>query len=192
MQGSLRVTGDAEADDLVCSDPFALVVALLLDQQVPLTWAFRGPLTLQRRLGTLDPGKMSRVEVEEVVEAACRVPAIHRFPAVMARRIHAAAVRVVEVYSGDAERIWSEAHDADDLHRRLLEFDGFGDEKAKILIAILGKRYGVRPSGWAERSAPFSDTTPRTAADIDGPDALAAVNAWKRSQRAAGKGKQDG
>lgn len=191
MQGTLRVTGDSEADDLVSADAFALLVAMILDQQVPLEWAFRGPQRLRQRLGFLDAARISTMDVEQLVEVACRVPAIHRYPAVMARRIHAVAVRLVEDYSGDAQRIWEDAEDADDLHRRLTELPGFGDEKAKILIAVLAKRFDIRPQGWEIRSAPFSDSVPRSAADIDGPEALAMVRDWKRAQRAAGKSKQD-
>lgn len=191
MQGSLRVTGDTEADDLVSTDAFALVVAMLLDQQVPLSWAFRGPFTLHQRLGFLDPQRVSEMDPEDLVGAACRVPAIHRFPAVMARRIHAVAVRLVEDYSGDPQRIWDDADDGDDLYRRLIGLPGFGDEKAKILIAVLGKRFGIRPDGWETRAAPFSDSVPRSAADVDGPDSLEMVRDWKRRQRAAGKTKQD-
>lgn len=191
MQGTLRVTGDSEADDLVSTDPFALLIAMILDQQVPLEWAFRGPHTLRRRLGFLDAERVSSMNVEHLVEVACQVPAIHRFPAVMARRIHAVAVRLVEDYSCDAQRIWEDAENGQDLYRRLIELPGFGDEKAKILIAILAKRFDIRPQGWEVRSAPFSDSVPRSAADVDGPDALAMVKDWKRAQRAAGKSKQD-
>lgn len=191
MQGTLRVTGDPEADDLVSTDAFALVVALILDQQVPLGWAFRGPLTLRERLGSLDPRRLSEMDPDDLVEVACRVPAIHRFPAVMARRIHAAAVHIVDEYAGDAHLIWSGAENGRDLHQRLIALPGFGDEKAKILIAVLAKRFGIRPAGWETASTPFSDSVPRSAADIDGPDALAQVKDWKRRQRAAGRSKQD-
>ena len=191
MQGTLRVTGDSEADDLVSTDPFALLVAMILDQQVPLEWAFRGPHTLRQRLGFLDAERVSTMDVEHLVVVACQVPAIHRYPAVMAQRVHAVAVRLVEEYSGDAQRIWEDAENGQDLYRRLIELPGFGDEKAKILIAVLAKRFDIRPQGWEIRSAPFSDSVPRSAADIDGPDALAMVRDWKRAQRAVGKSKQD-
>ncbi|MFP5332934.1 MAG: HhH-GPD-type base excision DNA repair protein [Acidimicrobiia bacterium] len=191
MNGDLRVTGDREADEFVSSDAFALVVAMLLDQQVPLGWAFRGPTTLRERLGFLDPVGIAAMDPDDLVEVACRVPAIHRFPAVMARRIHAVATCVVDDYGGDTARIWDEAKDSDELYRRLVALPGFGDEKAKILIAILAKRFGVRPPGWKAAASPFSDSVPRSAADVDGPAALAEVKAWKRQQRAAGKSKQD-
>lgn len=191
MQGTLRVTGDSEADDLVSTDPFALLVAMILDQQVPLEWAFRGPHTLRQRLGFLDAERVASMDVEDLVEVACQVAAIHRFPAVMARRIHAVAVQLVEKYSGDAGRIWGNAQDGQDLYRRLIELPGFGDEKAKILIAVLAKRFDIRPQGWEILAAPFSDSVPRSAADVDGPDSLARVKDWKRKQREAGKSKQD-
>lgn len=191
MHGTLRVTGDSEADDLVSTDPFALLVAMILDQQVPIEWAFRGPLTLRERLGHLDVDRVSALQPEALVEVACRVPAIHRFPAVMARRIHEVATCLVEDYAGDPERLWSEAVDAENLHQRLVALPGFGDEKTKILMAALGKRFGVQPAGWERQSAPFSDSVPRSVADIDGPDSLERVKDWKRKQRAAGKSKQD-
>lgn len=191
MQGELRVTGDTEADELVSTDAFALLVAMLLDQQVPLAWAFRGPLTLRQRLGFLDPQRVSEMDPEELVEEACRVPAIHRFPAVMARRMHALSVRIVDEYSGDAERIWAGTASGHELHRRLTGLPGFGDEKAKILIAMLGKRFWVRPTGWKAASAPFSDDQPRSAADIDGPASRQRVREWKAQQRDLGKSKQE-
>lgn len=191
MDGTLRVTGDSEADDLVSTDPFALLVAMILDQQVPLEWAFRGPHTLRQRLGFLDAERVASMDVEDLVEAACQVPAIHRFPAVMARRIHAVAVHLFENYSGGAQRIWDDADSGQDLYQRLIALPGFGDEKTKILIAVLGKRFSVRPDGWDSQSAPFSDSVPRSVADIDGPESLARVKDWKRKQREAGKSKQD-
>lgn len=189
--GDFRITGNERSDRLLDENPLALVVGMLLDQQVTMEWAFRGAFTLAERLGSLDAHDIVRRGEAAVVEAACRPPAIHRFPAVMARRIHALCTVVVDRYAGDVSRVWSEAADATDLHDRLRALPGFGDEKAKIFIALLAKRFGITPSGWESVSAPFSDDVPRSAADVSDPESLARVKEWKRRQRAEGKGKQD-
>ncbi|HVR32185.1 MAG TPA: HhH-GPD-type base excision DNA repair protein [Acidimicrobiia bacterium] len=191
MAGSFRITGDPDADDLLEGDGFALIVGMLLDQQVPMEWAFRGPATLRQRLGHLDPGLIAARDVDEIVAAACQPPAIHRFPAVMARRIHAVSRQIVDEYEGAAEAIWTGAADASALYRRLHGLAGFGDEKTKIFIALLAKRFGHEPIGWEQVAAPFSDERPRSAADVAGPDTLAAVREWKRAQRERGMTKQD-
>ncbi|MEX2655629.1 MAG: HhH-GPD-type base excision DNA repair protein [Acidimicrobiia bacterium] len=188
---TFRITGDAAIDRLLGSDPLALVIGMLLDQQVPMEWAFRGPATLRERLGHLDATRIAAMGREDLVAVCCEPPAIHRFPAVMARRIHALCEHVVEHHGGRVESVWSDAEDAADVSRRLRRMPGFGDEKTKIFIALLAKRFSVRPSGWESVAAPFSDNVPRSAADVDGPAALAEVKEWKRNQRAAGKSKQD-
>lgn len=185
------MTGDAEDDGLLNRDPAALVIGMLLDQQVPLEWAFAGPATLRRRLGHLDVARLAAMPEDDLVAAACAKPAIHRFPAVMAHRIHAVCRALVDEYGGRAEHLWDDVADAAELKRRLLALPGFGDEKARILIAVLGKRFGVRPAGWEAACAPFDDGHPRTVADADSPEALARVRDWKRAQRAAGRTKQD-
>lgn len=186
-----QITGDPAIDRLLESEPLALVIGMLLDQQVPMEWAFRAPSTLQKRLGHLDAARIAAMDREDVVSVCCEVPAIHRFPSAMARRIHALCEEVVEHYDGHVESIWADAEGADDLSHRLRRLPGFGDEKTRIFIALLAKRFGVRPSGWESASAPFSDDVPRSAADVADPTTLAAVKDWKRKQRAAGKTKQD-
>lgn len=190
MHGDLQVTGDAAADALLNRDPNALMIAMLLDQQVPLEWAFRGPHTLQERLGHLDPARLAAMDVDDLVAVACRPPAIHRFPAVMARRIQALCRSLVEKWDGRADRLWDDDPDARTLARRLKALPGFGPEKTKIFIALLAKRFGVRPDGWEQVAGVFADYEPRTIADCGGPDGLAAVRAWKAAQKAAGKDKQ--
>jgi uncharacterized HhH-GPD family protein len=180
-----------EADELLNTNPFALLVAMLLDQQVSMEWAFRGPVTLNQRLGHLDPTRIAAMPVEEVVAVACEKPAVHRFPATMARRMHDLATFLTEHYGGDTRQLWATAPTGDELYRRLRELPGFGDEKAKIFLALLAKRHGVQPPGWEEAARPFADHTPRSVADIDGPESLARVRQWKQAQRAAKKDKQD-
>lgn len=188
---AFRITGDKAGDQLLESDPLALVIGMLLDQQVPMEWAFRGPSTVRERLGHLDAVRIAEMDNDELVAVCCEPPAIHRFPAVMARRIHALCEHVVEHHAGRVQSIWTDTEDAADLFRRLRLLPGFGDEKTKIFIALLAKRFSIRPNGWETVAAPFSDDVPRSAADVDGPAALAEVKEWKRTQRAAGKTKQD-
>lgn len=191
MDGDLFITGDADADALLNHDPNALVIGMLLDQQVPLEWAFRGPATLRERLGHLDVARIAAMDVDDLVAVACAVPAIHRFPAVMARRIHALCEALVAEWGGRADALWTDAVDGRTLARRVRSLPGFGPEKTQIFVALLAKRFGVRPAGWEREAGVFADDQPRTIADCDGPDGLAAVRAWKAAQKAAGKDKQD-
>lgn len=192
MNGTLNITGDAEADRLLNTDGTALLIGMLLDQQVPMEWAFRAPSTLARRLGgRLDAAVIARMDPEEFVAVCCEKPAIHRYPAAMGRRIHGMCRILVDEYGGRGERLWTDVGTAGELEERLAALPGFGDEKRMIFIALLAKRFGVRPSGWERAAGPFSDDVPRSAADVDGPESLAVVRAWKKSQRAAGKSKQD-
>lgn len=191
MTGSLYITGDDDADGLLNSDANALLIGMLLDQQVPMEWAFAGPATLRRRLGHLDPARIAAMDPDELVSICCEKPAIHRYPASMAKRIHAVCETIATDYAGDAANIWSGVDDADQIYRRMRALAGFGDEKAKIFVAILGKRQAVRPKGWREVAGKFGDDVPRSVADIDGPDALGKVREWKKAQKAAGKDKQD-
>ena len=186
----LPVTGDPDADQLLVEDPLALLLGMLLDQQVPMEWAFTGPKTLRDRLGHLDAGKIAAMDVDDFV-AVCRdKPAIHRFPKSMGERVHAVCRHVVDRYDGAAKAIWAGVDDATELRRRLREIPGYGEEKTKIFIAILAKRFGIRPAGWEEVAAPFSDDVPRSVADISSEDALQEVRRWKKAQKAKGKSKQ--
>jgi uncharacterized HhH-GPD family protein len=185
----LPVTGDAAADQLLVTDPFALLVGMLLDQQVPMEWAFRGPATLRERLGQLDPRAIAAMPVDDLETTFRAKPALHRYPGSMGKRTHALAVRVVDEYDGDAAAIWTTATDPAELLARLRALPGYGEEKAKIFLAILGKRLRVAPKGWEQAAAPFSDTEPRSVADIDSPEALQRVRAFKQAKKAKGKGK---
>jgi len=188
----LTVTGDDAADRLVSEEPLALLLAMLLDQQVPMEWAFRGPSTLATRLdGPLQASTLAALEPDELVEIFRIKPALHRYPGSMAKRAHALAVMIVEQYGGDAGAIWQGVRDPAELFARLRALPGFGEEKAKIFLAILGKRLRVAPKGWEEYAAPFSDTQPRSVADIDSPAALQRVRAWKQAQKAKGKTKAE-
>jgi uncharacterized HhH-GPD family protein len=187
----LAVTGNAEADALLNSDPLALLLGMLLDQQVAMEWAFLAPFTLQQRLGHLDVARIVAAGPEALTAAFCAKPALHRYPAAMATRAYALCQHLLDEYGGQAEAVWSDVTTGAELYRRVRALPGFGDEKTKIFLAVLAKRRGVTPPGWAERALPFSDDTPRSVADIDGPEALQRVRAWKKQQKALGKGKQD-
>lgn len=175
----LPYTGDPEADALLAHDPLALLIGFVLDQQVPLQWAFSGPLELRRRLGTLDAARIAGMDPAALEEAFRRKPMIHRFPANMARRTQELCAHVAERYGGDASRVWREAKDGRDLEARLLELPGIGEMKTKTLIAILAKRFGVRPPGW-EDVAP----THPTLGDVDSDEARVRYQEMKRAHKA--------
>jgi len=186
------ITGDPEADGLLGEDPLALLLGMLLDQQVPMEWAFAAPKELRRRLGgQLDAAKIAAMDPDDLVAVFCDKPALHRYPASMGKRAHALCVEVTEVYDGDVTKVWNEAADGVDLVRRLKALPGFGDEKAKIFASVLGKRLGIRPDGWEAAAAPFSDEVKRSVADADSPAHLEEVRVFKKARKAAGKGKAD-
>jgi uncharacterized HhH-GPD family protein len=183
------ITGDEKADQLLASDPLALLLGMLLDQQVPMEWAFHAPSLLKERLGgQLDAGKIAAMSEDDVVQHFVEKPALHRYPASMAKRARALCTEIAETYDGDAARIWNDAADGKDLVQRLLALPGFGPDKAKIFTAVLGKRLGVKPPGWDEACAPFSDATRRSVADADSPEHLDEVRAFKKSMKAKAKG----
>ena len=189
---AIPITGDAEADRLLVRDPLALLIGMLLDQQVPMEWAFRGPATLRERLGgELDASSIAAMDQEAFVAVCAEKPAIHRYPAAMGRRIHDLCSFLVEHYDGDAAKVWKNVRSADTLYARLRELPGYGDEKTKIFIAILAKRLGRRPAGWEGVAAPFSDGEPRSVADVDSADSLVRVREWKQMMKAAKKAKSD-
>ncbi len=191
MQGDLSVTGNADADELLNTDPLALLLGMLLDQQVPMEWAFVGPYLLKERMGDLDAARIAGMDPDEFFTIAKGPRAIHRFPGSMAKRVQAVCQVIVDEYGGDAENIWRDVATGDELRKRLLALPGFGEEKTRIFIALLGKRMGVQPSGWREAAGPFGDDTPRSVADIDSPETLASVRTWKQARKKEGKTKAD-
>ena len=191
MPGTLYITGDAATDKLLNTNANALLIGMLLDQQVPMEWAFAGPATLKRRLGHLDPKKIAAMDLDEFVAICCEKPAIHRFPGSMGKRIHAVCEALVTDYRGNAANIWKGVDDADDVYRRLRALPGYGEEKSKIFLAILAKTQGVEPSGWREAAGKFGDDTPRSVADVHDEVSLGKVREWKKAQKAAKKDKQD-
>jgi uncharacterized HhH-GPD family protein len=176
----LHFTGDEAADELIARNPLALLIGFELDQQVPLQWAFSAPLELQRRLGRpLDAETLAGLDPGELEELFVRKPALHRYPAVMARRTQDLCAAIASEYDGDAERIWTEAETGEDLRRRLLDLPGIGEMKVRSLTAILVKRFGVTPPGW-------EDVLPQhpTLGDVDSPEALERYQEAKRAYKA--------
>ncbi len=191
MKGTLAVTGNPEADRLLNTDPLALLLGMLLDQQIPMEWAFIGPYRLKERLGRLDATAIAAMDPDEFAAIVKGPPALHRFPGSMARRIQDVCRYVVDHYDGNAAKVWKGVKTGDELLTRLKALPGYGDEKSKIFMAILAKRFSLTPAGWEQAAAPFSDLTRRSVADIDGPEALAKVREWKKMMKAKGKTKAD-
>ncbi|MEZ5143559.1 MAG: HhH-GPD-type base excision DNA repair protein [Acidimicrobiales bacterium] len=187
---TMPVTDNPDANALLVSDPLALLIGMLLDQQVPMEWAFLGPFTLRERLGgTLDAGAIAAMDPADLEEVFKAKPAMHRYPGSMAKRTHALCQFVVDRYDGDAGKVWRNVRSGDELYRRVRELPGYGEEKAKIFVAILAKRLGRAPAGWEAAAAPFSDDQPRSVADISSPEALLRVRDFKKLMKAQGKPK---
>jgi uncharacterized HhH-GPD family protein len=176
---TLPYTGEAEADALLATEPMALLIGFVLDQQVSVQKAFSGPLELQRRIGTLDPATIAAMDPADLEAAFRERPALHRFPGNMAKRTQAFCSAVAEDYGGDAARIWAEAQDGPDLERRLLALPGIGDMKAKALLAILSRRFGLKLEGLDAVTPDYP-----TLADVDSAEALAAYQDQKRAYKA--------
>jgi uncharacterized HhH-GPD family protein len=176
----LPFTGNEEADELLSSDPNALLIGFALDQQVTVQKAFSGPYELRKRIGTLDPKKIAAMDPAVLEDAFRERPALHRFPGNMARRTQELCAAIARDYDGDGGRVWREAKTGQELEQRLLALPGIGEMKAKSLIAIVGKRFGVKPSGW-EDVAPSHPTL----GDVDSSAALEAYQAGKRAHKTA-------
>ena len=174
MPDRLYFTDSDEANALIASDPMALLVGFALDQQVTVQKAFAGPLAIRDRIGELDADTLASAELEPVFRTP---PAIHRFPASMAHRVHDLAVHVRDHYDGDASRIWTDAADAAALYSNLVALPGFGEMKVKALAAVLAKRFDVAP---AQALVPWHPTL----GDVDSPQALADYQAAKRAHKA--------
>jgi uncharacterized HhH-GPD family protein len=176
----LEWTEDPKADRLVAQDPLALLIGFCLDQQIPIEQAFLGPLRIRERLGTLDPARLAAVDPLDFAAAFRRPPAIHRFPGSMAERVQGICRIVAETYGGDASRIWNEAKEGAELHRRLAALPGFGPLKARIVTGVLAKHFGVRPDGWESIAPDFP-----TLADVATANQRRAYQAAKRAHKAA-------
>ncbi|MGY4645983.1 HhH-GPD-type base excision DNA repair protein [Cellulomonas sp. URHB0016] len=186
---TLWLTGDPAADRLLTEDPFALLVGMLLDQQVTMASAFAGPAKIADRMGGLDPRRIAEADPDAFVTLCSTPPAVHRYPGSMAARIQAVAAEVVGTYGGDVTRLWTDGDpDGATVLRRLRALPGFGDQKARIFVALLGKQAGVTPDGWREAAGAYGDVDARRSiADVTDPQSLAEVRATKQAAKAAAK-----
>ena len=190
MATQIRIAQDEAADEVLSNDPFALLVGMLLDQQYPMEHAFRGPWKILDRFGTLAPDAIAAAEAESFADLCATPPAIHRYGRSMAGRVQQLATVVRDQYDGRAESIWTEAEDARDLLDRLRALPGFGDQKARIFAALVGKQLGVRPAGWQEAIGPYAeDGSFRSVADVVDAPSLAKVREFKQAAKAAAKAK---
>ncbi|MFJ8635130.1 HhH-GPD-type base excision DNA repair protein [Streptomyces sp. NPDC093568] len=190
MDVTLHLAQDPEADALLGRSPLAALVGMLLDQQVPMEWAFKGPRTIADRLGAddLDAHDIAAQDPDAFVALLSEKPAVHRYPGSMAKRIQQLCQYLVERYEGDAELVWKGVDDGRELLRRLEDLPGFGKQKAQIFLALLGKQLGVRPAGWQEAAGAYGEPQSfRSVADITGPESLTKVRAHKQEMKAAAK-----
>ncbi|GAA2340648.1 HhH-GPD-type base excision DNA repair protein [Saccharopolyspora halophila] len=190
MPSKLNLTADAEADQLLSEDSFALLTGMLLDQQVAMEVAFAGPKKIAERMGGFDVNKIAECELDEFVELCVQKPAIHRYGGSMGKRVHALAQYVVEQYEGDTERIWTEGSpDGKEVLKRLKALPGFGDQKARIFLALLGKQRDVEPAGWREAAGAYGEEgARRSIADVVDQETLQEVRAFKKAEKAAKAG----
>ena len=184
MVTTLRIAQDESADALLSSDPFALLVGMLLDHQFPMERAFAGPAKVKERFGSLDPARLADADPEAFADLCATPPAVHRYGRSMAGRIQAVAAAVRDDYDGDVTRIWTGVETAE-VVRRLKALPGFGDQKARIFAALLGKQLGVRPDGWREAIGPYAEEgSRRSVADVTDETSLQEVRDYKKAAKA--------
>ncbi|WP_136052953.1 HhH-GPD-type base excision DNA repair protein [Microbacterium sp. K36] len=192
---ALHITGDTAADALLTENPTALLIGMLLDQQIPMETAFTGPLKIEQRTGTADAAAIAGMAPEEFLEAFRQTPAVHRFPGSMATRVQTLCQALVDDWDGDAAALWTRPStnsgtqpSGAEVLERLKALPGFGEQKAKIFLALLGKQYGFTGEGWREASAPYGeDGSYRSVADIVSPESLTKVREYKKAMKAAAK-----
>jgi uncharacterized HhH-GPD family protein len=180
-----------EADALLSRDPLSLLIGMVLDQQIPLEWAFTGPLTLTERLGRdLDAADLAARDPDALAKAFATPPALHRFPGSMAGRVQELCRVLVADYGGDPENVWRDVADGNELVKRIQSLPGFGAQKAKIFAALLGKQFGVRPNGWREATGEYGvDGSYKSVADIIDAASLSKVRAYKKQMKTQTKAK---
>jgi uncharacterized HhH-GPD family protein len=185
----LTLSGDPVADQLLARDPLALLIGMVLDQQIPMERAFKSPADLRERLGTeLDAGAIAAMDPSELARQFALPPALHRFPASMAARVQAMCAVVSAEYGGRAQDVWGTALTGPELLRRIKALPGFGEQKARIFVALLAKQLGVRPPGWEEAASPFgAPGSYLSVADIVDATSLARVREHKAAIKAAAK-----
>ena len=185
----LWITGDPEADHLLSTSGNALLIGMVLDQQVPMEKAFSGPHVIATRMGgTFDVSAIAALEVDDFVALCAEKPAVHRFPGSMGNRVQALCRALLEDYDGDAAAVWTGAADGADALKRLTKLPGFGDAKSRIFLALLAKQCGVRLEGWQSAAAPYGEDGYQSVADITDAASLAKVREHKQAMKKAAKG----
>ena len=186
---ALHLSQNPEADQLLSTDPLALLIGLVLDQQIPLEKAFTSPLDLKDRLGgRLDAAQIASMDPDKLAAIFVERPALHRFPAANAKRVQELARIVVDEYHGRAADVWEKASDGEDLLQRVRALPGFGDQKARTFVGLLGKQLGVKPPGWEAAAGKFGQAgTFMSVADIVDGESLGRVRAYKQQMKAAAK-----
>ncbi len=190
MPHTLHLAGDEDADRLLADNPFALLVGMLLDQQIPMEVAFSGPVKLQQRLGDVDPGLIAAMDTDELIAVFAEKPAVHRFPSSMAKRVQKLAEAIASDHDGVARNLWTDgAPDGKQVLARLKALPGFGEQKAKIFLALLGKQFSLDAAGWREAAGAYGDDDAHMSiADVTDEDSLLRVRAYKKEQKAKAKG----
>ncbi len=185
---TLWLTDDDEANRSWSRDPLAILLAMALDQQIPMEKAFKGPLVLQERLGSLDARTIAEQDPEEFAAVMATPPAVHRFPGSMAKRLQDLCRALAQDYDGRADAVWDDVADGAELLRRMKALPGFGTQKAQIFVALLGKQWGVQPAGWREAAGGYGDDGAlRSVADVVSPETLLEVRAYKQAAKKAAK-----
>lgn len=186
---TLHLTGDTDADALLSDNPFALLLGMLLDQQIAMETAFAGPAKIQQRTGEMTPAALADYDPDALVEIFRQTPAVHRYPGSMAGRVQTLARVIADDWDGDTARLWTDGDpDGAEILRRLKALPGFGEQKAKIFLALLGKRLGLQAAGWREAAGTYGEEgSYRSVADIVDPESLARVRETKKAAKAAAK-----
>jgi uncharacterized HhH-GPD family protein len=190
MNTTVRLAQQPEADELLGRSPLAVLIGMLLDQQIPMEWAFTGPYTIAQRLGgdDLDAQEIAAHAPEAFAALLSTGPAVHRYPGSMAKRVQQLCQYLVDHYDGDAAALWRDAGTGKELLARLGALPGFGKQKSQIFLALLGKQYGVTPEGWREAAGSYGEEgSYRSVADITGPESLNKVRAYKQEAKRAAK-----
>lgn len=189
MSRELHLAGDPAADSLLADNPFALLTGMLLDQQIPMEVAFSGPRKIEERLGACDPEQIAAMDPDEFIAVCATPPAVHRFPKSMGQRVHDLAAAIVADYDGETAAIWTrDDPDGKAVLKRLKALPGFGDQKARIFLALLGKQFDLTAQGWAEAAGDYGRPEARMSiADVVDAESMLAVRAYKKEKKAAAK-----
>ena len=190
---ALSITGDADADALLTDNPLALLIGMLLDQQIAMETAFTGPEKIRQRIGSVDAETIADYDPDALLEVFRQTPAVHRFPGSMAERVRTLCRTLVDDWDGDARALWTRGEpDGAEVLARLKALPGFGDQKARIFLALLGKQCGFTGAGWREAAGPYGEEgAHRSVADITSPESLALVRETKREAKAAARKQRD-